>query len=84
MFKSDIESKQTNITDYQSGNARGGLVVNVSASHVVGREIVHRPGHTLDNSENGTNCLPPWNAGITVDVWQCNPTVCGTVYGDMR
>ena len=83
MFKSDVKPKQTN-TDYQSGNARGGVVVNVSASLTVGREVVHRSGHTKDNHENGTNCLFPWNAGITVSVLQCNPTVCGTVYGNMR
>ena len=53
-----------------------GLVVNVSASHTLGREFASRPGHTKDHHKNGTNCLPAWQAQyVRVGVWQCNPTV---------
>ena len=37
---------------------RVGLVVSVSASLTVGRELASRPGHTKDHHKNGTNCLP--------------------------
>ena len=39
-----------------------GLVVNVSASHTVGREFASLPVHTKDHHKNGTNCLPAWHA----------------------
>ena len=38
------------------------LVVSVSASRTVGREVASRPGHTKDHHQNGTNCLPAWHA----------------------
>ena len=41
---------------------RVGLVVGVSASRIVGREFVSRPGHTKDHNKNGANCLPAWHA----------------------
>ena len=34
------------------------LVVNLSASHMVGRGFAFRPGHTKDHHEYGTNCFP--------------------------
>ena len=36
---------------------RDGLVVRVSASHVVSRGFASRPGHTKDHPRNGTACL---------------------------
>ena len=39
-----------------------GLVVSVSASHTVGRELASRPGNTKDHHKNGTNCFPAWHA----------------------
>ena len=41
----------------KSAPCRVGLVVSVSASHMVGREFASRPGHTKDHHKNGTNCL---------------------------
>ena len=34
-----------------------GLVVSMSASHMVGCGFASRPGHTKDHHKNGTNCL---------------------------
>ena len=50
-----------------------GLVVGMSASHVVGHGFVPWLGHTEDHHKNGTNCLPAWHAGFREGVWQCNP-----------
>ena len=36
---------------------RVGLVVSVSASHMVSREFSSRLGHTKDHHKNGTYCL---------------------------
>ena len=71
---------------------RVGLLVRVSASHVLGPWFAPWPGHTKDLHKNGTNCLPAWHACVWVGVWQCSPTVlklkglvvCGTVYEDMH
>ena len=41
---------------------RVGLVVSMSACHMVGYEFASRPGHTKDHHKNGTNCLPAWHA----------------------
>ena len=41
---------------------RVGLVVSVSASHTVGREVASRLGHTKDHNKNGTNRLPALHA----------------------
>ena len=41
---------------------RVGLVVSVSASHMVGHEFASRPRHTKNHYKNGTNCLPAWHA----------------------
>ena len=64
-----------------------GLVISVSASHVVGRGFAPWPGHTKDLHKNGTNCLPAWHACVRVDsAADCvkGGVVCGTVYGDMH
>ena len=66
-----------------------GLMVSMSASHVVGHGFVPWQGHTKDHHEKDTNCSPTWHAGIRIGVWQCNLTVigqivCGSVYGDMH
>ena len=68
---------------------RVGLVVSVSASRTVSREIASRPGNNKDHHNNGTNCLPAWHAmrlgrSLTVQP-DCikGRVVCGTVYGDM-
>ena len=45
-----------------------GLVVSVSASHMVGRGFAPQSGHTKDYHENATNCLPAWHAGVRVGV----------------
>ena len=41
---------------------RVGLMVSVSASHTVGREVASRSGHTKVHHKNGINCLPAWHA----------------------
>ena len=64
---------------------RDGLVVNVFASHTVGRGFTSRSGHTKDHHRNGTKCLPVWCAVIWVGVQpDCliGRVVCGTVHGD--
>ena len=43
------------------------LVISMSVSHAVGCEFASQPGHTKDHI-NGTNCFPPWHAGITCRV----------------
>ena len=69
---------------------RVGLVVSVSASHLVDCEFAFRSGHTKDHHKNGTNCLPAWHAvryGWSLAVQpDClkGRVVCGTVYGDMH
>ena len=42
-----------------------GLVVDMSASHVVGNRLTSRLGHTKDHHRNGTNCLPACHTCIT-------------------
>ena len=47
-----------NVSTMQSHRPRlYGLVVSVSASHVVGSGFAPRSGHTKDHHKNGTNCL---------------------------
>ena len=58
-----------------SGIRRDALVLSVSASHAVGRELAHRRGYTKDHHKNDTNCIPAWHAGIRVRIWQWNLTV---------
>ena len=41
---------------------RGGLVVSVSASHVVGCGFAPRPVHTKDHHKNNKNGLTAWHA----------------------
>ena len=48
--------------------SRDGLVVTMSASHVVGHGLRSWLGHTKDHLINGTNCLPVWHASIRVGV----------------
>ena len=43
-----------------------GLVVSVSAFHMVGRGLTCRPGHTEDHHKNGTNCLPALHTCVRV------------------
>ena len=75
---------------YHFKPCRVGLVVSVSASHIVGHEFASQQGHIKDQHENGTNCLPAWHAmrkGMSLAVQpDClkGRVVCGTVYGDMR
>ena len=45
-----------------------GLVVNVSASHMVGHGFASRSAHTKDHHRNGTNCLPAWLICVRVRV----------------
>ena len=65
-----------------------GLVVSVSASHVVGHAFVSRQGHTKYHHRKGTNCLPDWHTDVRVGVWQPNRVkgwvLCRTVYWDMH
>ena len=65
-------------------------MVNVFASHAVGRRFAPRSDHTTDHHRNATNSLPTWHAYVRVRVLQCILTVlskgrvmCGTVYWDM-
>ena len=66
-----------------------GIVISMSASHMVGRGFASPPGHTKDHQKNGTNCLPTLHACVRVGV-KVQPNflkgriVCGTVYGDMH
>ena len=50
---------------------RDGSVVNVSASNAVGCGFAPQLGH----HKNGTNCPSAWHTGVSVEVWQCCPTV---------
>ena len=43
---------------------RVGLVVSVSASHVVGRRFAPGSGPTKDHHKDGTNSLPAWYACV--------------------
>ena len=64
-----------------------GLVLNMSASHAVGRWFASQPGHIKDHHKNGTNCLPALHACIRVAVQpNClkGRVVCGIVYGNMH
>ena len=45
-----------------------GLVVSVSASHVVGRGFAFWLRHTKDQHKIGTNCHPAWHARVRVGV----------------
>ena len=45
-----------------------GLMVSVSASHVVGSEFAPQPGHTKEHHKNGTDCLPAWHTCIKVGI----------------
>ena len=47
---------------------RVGLVVNMSASHAVGRRFAPLPGHAKDNHINGTNCLLAWHTCARVGI----------------
>ena len=61
------------------GPCRVGLVVSVSASHMVGRGFASRLGHTKDHHKIGTNCLPAIHACFSAarlskrpgSVWNC-------------
>ena len=43
--------------------------------HLVGHGFVPRPSDTKEYHKNGTACLPAWQIGIRVGVWQCSLTV---------
>ena len=45
-----------------------GLVISVSASHVVGHGFMPQTDHTKDHHKNGSNFHPAWHACIRVGV----------------
>ena len=47
---------------------RVGLVVSVSASHMVGHGFASWLGHTKDHHKNGANCLPALHICVRVGV----------------
>ena len=94
-FKTNLKTKQfiwhsLGPSLYELILCRAGLVVSVSASHMVGRGFASQRVHTKHHHKNGTNCLlaqhamgKHWSLAVQPDCLK-GRVVCGTVYGDIH